>query len=619
MSEDISARVQTADSHSRARSARLGLGFWSLVITQFQGAFNDNALKFLVIYLVVDMSLPARQRDWLVLVVGALFALPFVLFSMTGGFLADRFSKRSVTIGTKWMELGVMIFALAALARGNLGLQAAGVFLLSSQAAIFGPSKYGLLPELLPEKDLSWGNGVVELGTFIAAISATVASGFLAFYFRGQQHWSGVILVGCTLLGLAASFGISRVPAANPARKFSNPLGDLREQIRTIRGDRVLSWAVVGNFYLWFLAALLQFTIVIYGHDILRIDERHISYLQAAVAIGIGLGSLATGYLSDAKIEYGLIPVGAVGMTIFGFLSATHGISLERAGAYLGLLGFFGGFYAVPLNALIQHRPDPARKGGVIAAANLISFVGVFAAAGVYFALAQGLRLQADEIFFAGACMTLAATFYAIVFLPDSVLRLGLWLLAHSIYPIRVEGRDNIPERGGALFVLPELTLLDAIFLAAATDRPIRFVTDAKPFIRAARLIRTALRITHLPENDTTNGFLKTISAAFSAGEAVCVAAEAASVVLEDPPGRDQLEEFLRETRAPVVIVSVKGAEDGLLRSEAGRLRLVRGSRLRSRVTVRFRAPLAPAESLHFAEALNLRKATPATRFSTPD
>ena len=237
----------------------------------------------------------------------------------------------------------------------------------------------------------------------MAAISATVASGYLAFYFRGHQERSGIALLACTLLGLAASFGISRVPAANPARKFNrNPLGDLGEQIRVIRGDRVLCWAVVGNFYLWFLAALLQFTIVIYGHDILRIDERHISYLQAAVAIGIGLGSLATGYLSDAKIEYGLIPVGAVGMTVFGFLSASHGISLERAAVYLGLLGFFGGFYAVPLNALIQHRPDPARKGGVIAAANLISFVGVFAAAGVYFALAEGLRLRADEIFFAG-------------------------------------------------------------------------------------------------------------------------------------------------------------------------------------------------------------------------
>ena len=593
------------------QSARYSPGFWSLVATQFQGAFNDNALKFLVIYLVVEMRLPARERDWLVLVVGALFALPFILFSMTGGFLADRFSKRSVTIGTKWMELGFMLFALVALARGNLELEATAVFLLSTQAAIFGPSKYGLLPELLPEKDLSWGNGVVELGTFLAAISATVASGFLAFYFRGHQEQSGIALLGCTLLGLAASFGISRVPAANPARQFNrHPLGDLGEQIHTIRSDRVLCWAVVGNLYLWFLAALLQFTIVIYGHDILRIDERHISYLQAAVAIGIGLGSLATGYLSDAKIEYGLIPVGAVGMTVFGFLSASHGISLERAAAYLGLLGFSGGFYAVPLNALIQHRPDPARKGGVIAAANLISFVGVFAAAGAYFALAEGLRLRADEIFFAGACMTLAATFYAVVFLPDSMSRLVLWVLTHSIYSIRVEGRDNIPERGGALFLVNKLTLLEAIFLSAATDRPIRFVADRTRFTRIAPPIRRALRVTHLPENDKAE-FLRAVSAAFSSGEVLCLGGEAASVLLEDLAERERLEECLRETRSRIVLVSVEDAKSGPLQSEDGHLHLAT-PRLHSRVTLRFRAPPAPSENLAFAEALSLLKAAPA-------
>ena len=623
----------------RSPSARYSFGFWSLVATQFQGAFNDNALKFLVIYLVVDMTVPGPKQNWLVLVVGALFALPFILLSMTGGFLADRFSKRSVTIGTKWMELGVMLFALAALARANLAMEAAGVFLLSSQAAIFGPSKYGLLPELLPEKDLSWGNGVVELGTFLAAIAATVASGFLAFYFRGHQERSGAILLGCTLIGLATSFGVTRVPAANPTRKFNrNPLGDLGEQIRRIRGDRVLNWAVVGNFYLWFLAALLQFTIVIYGHDILRIDDRHISYLQAAVAVGLGLGSLATGYLSDAKIEYGLIPVGAAGMMVFGFLSAGHGISLERAATYLGLLGFFGGFYAVPLNALIQHRPDPERKGGVIAAANLISFVGVFAAAGVYFAMAEWLKLRADEIFLAGACMTLAATLYAVVFLPDSLLRLGLWVLTHSIYRIRVEGRDNIPERGGALFLTQELTPLKAMFLAAATDRPIHFVADAKPFARMAPLIRKAMRITHRSENANTdnanNGIgraddgavdgavdgaigelLRMAAAAFSSGEVVCLAGEAASELLENPSESERWEEFLRESNSPIVVVSVGDAGRALQDDE------VRSSwrfSSRGRVTVKFDAPAMPAEGAWVTQALRSLKSALAPRFAAP-
>lgn len=383
------------------------------MVTQFQGAFNDNALKFLVIYLIVARDFPSGIRDQLVLLVGALFALPYILFSLAGGYLADRYSKRTVTIGTKIFEIGVMIFALASLAAGNLAMECAAVFLISTQGALFGPSKYGLLPELLPVSELSWGNGVIELGTFLAAITATMAAGFLAVAFRGRQIWSGVILLAFTLIGLATSFGISRVPAADLARRFrTNPLADLSGQLRIIAKDPVLRWAVVGNTYLWFLAALLQFVIVVYGHDVLRVDETQISYLQAAVGIGIGVGSLAAGYISRGKIETRLIPVGAIGMTIFGFWVSQHGLGVWSVRADLAMLGVFGGFYAVPLNALIQHRPAPAHKGGVIAAVNLLSFVGVFLAAGMYFLCASVAHLQPGQIFLTGAIMTIAATWY---------------------------------------------------------------------------------------------------------------------------------------------------------------------------------------------------------------
>ena len=398
------------------------LGFWSLIATQFQGAFNDNALKFLVIYLIVERSFPTAVRDRFVLLVGALFALPFILFSLAGGYLADRYSKRAVTIGTKVFEIGVMIFALVALAIANLPMEAAAVFLISTQGALFGPSKYGLLPELLPERELSWGNGVIELGTFIAAITATMAAGFLAVAFRGHQIWSGAILLAFTMVGLVMSFGISRVPAANLARRFrTNPFADLGGQLRIISRDRVLGWAVAGNTYLWFLAALLQFVIVVYGHDVLRVDETQISYLQAAVGIGIGVGSLAAGYLSRGKIECRLVPLGAMGMTVFGFLVSRHGLGIWPVRVDLCLLGFFGGFYAVPLNALIQHRPKPEEKGGVIAAANLLSFIGVFLAAGLYFVFSSVAHFHPGQIFLAGAVMTLAATFYAVFLLPDSL------------------------------------------------------------------------------------------------------------------------------------------------------------------------------------------------------
>jgi len=183
---------------------------------------------------------------------------------------------------------------------------------------------------------------------------------------------------------------------------------------------------VVGNTYLWFLAALLQFVIVIYGHDVLRVDETQISYLQAAVGIGIGIGSLSAGYLSRGKIESRLIPVGAVGMTIFGFLVSQNGLGIWSVRSDLAMLGFFGGFYAVPLNALIQHRPPAAQKGGVIAAANLLSFVGVFFAAGMYFFFASIAHLRPGQIFLAGAIMTIAATWYPALALQQDRRRDGV-------------------------------------------------------------------------------------------------------------------------------------------------------------------------------------------------
>src|SRR5436309_14254129 len=196
------------------------LGIWSLIATQFQGAFNENALKFLVIYLILAIEKDKAQRDQMELLVGVLFAAPFILFSLVGGYFADRFSKRTVTIWTKVFEVGVMLFAAASLAGPNLNLALAASFLGCTQGALFGPSKYGLLPELLPEEELSWGNGVLELGTFLAIILGSMSGSFLAEAFSRREIYSGLLLLGFTVVGLLWSFGISRVPAADPSKRF---------------------------------------------------------------------------------------------------------------------------------------------------------------------------------------------------------------------------------------------------------------------------------------------------------------------------------------------------------------------------------------------------------------
>ena len=194
-------------------------GFWSLIVTQFQGAFSDNAFRLLVIFLVVGSELSQGGKEG-VLLIGALFSLPFVLFSMMGGYFADRFSKRDVTIGTKVFEVAVMLLALIGLATDSLAIKVVAVFLMSVQSAIFGPSKYGLLPELLPEKRLSWGNGILELGTFSAIISGTIMGGLLAESLQGRQYFSGLILIGLALFGLVTSLGIKKVPPADPEKQL---------------------------------------------------------------------------------------------------------------------------------------------------------------------------------------------------------------------------------------------------------------------------------------------------------------------------------------------------------------------------------------------------------------
>jgi acyl-[acyl-carrier-protein]-phospholipid O-acyltransferase / long-chain-fatty-acid--[acyl-carrier-protein] ligase len=575
-------------------------GFWSLIVTQFQNAFNDNAIKFLVIYIIFAMNFGQRQRDFLVLVVGGLFALPFIFFSLTGGYFADRYSKRSVVIGTKLMEILVVGVAIAGLAMHNLPVECAAVFLISTQSALFGPSKYGLLPELLPERRLSWGNGILELGTFVGSISAVMAAGFLAEKFRGREGLAGVVLLGCTFVGLATSFGISRVPAADPTKKFRwNPFADLRLQMKTILSDRVLSWAVWGNTYLWFLAALLQFTIVVYGHDVLRVDEAHISYLQAAVGIGIGVGSFVAGYLSGGKIEYGLIPLGAVGMTVFAALLYNPGHTLQSAGSHLALLGFFGGFFAVPLNALIQHRPRPEEKGGVIAAANLLSFVGVFLAAGAYNLFSSAFHQTARGIFLDGAILTLVMTAYSIYLLPDSLLRLVLWMATHSVYRIRVEGRDNIPESGGALFVANHMSLMDALLLLASTDRHIRFLIFKdiydlpviKPF---AKMLRAIPISSQLRPRDMIHS-LREASEAIKHGEVVCIFAEGQITRIGQMlPFRRGFERIMKGVDAPIVPVNLDGVWGSIFSFERGRFIWKMPRSIPYPVTVSFGKPMPP-------------------------
>ncbi|HKW65602.1 MAG TPA: acyl-[ACP]--phospholipid O-acyltransferase [Candidatus Acidoferrum sp.] len=553
------------------------LGFWSLIATQFQGAFNENALKFLVIYLILALEHDRARREILVLLVGLLFAAPFILFSLAGGYLADRFSKRRVTIWTKVFEIGVMLLAVISLIGPSFPLALAAIFLVCTQGAVFGPSKYGLLPELLPDEKLSWGNGVLELGTFLGIIAGSVSGSILAKVFEGKEVISGLLLFAFTLVGLLTSFGISHVSAADPAKKFHlTSLIDVWSPMRLIRSDRVLSLAVLGNTYFFFVGALLQFNIVLYGQDVLRLDSVHGSALSAAIAIGIGFGSLAAGFLSSGKIEYGLIPLGAVGMTVLGASLGIPGLTYYEVIALLAVLGFCGGFFIVPISALIQHLPEERHKGGVLGAANWWSFVGVAAASGVYYAMSHWVHLSSGATFFWASVATLGATAYLLWLLPDSLLRLLLWIATHTLYRLDVVGRENVPARGGALLTPNHVSMADAAFLIASIDRPVRFLmfrgSYEHPLVKPFAKILGVIPIASDQGPREMIHSLRLATEALKNGEVVCIFPEGQMTRIgQMMPFRRGMERIIKGVDVPIVPVNLDGVWGSIFSFAGGR------------------------------------------------
>ncbi|PYS45630.1 MAG: acyl-[ACP]--phospholipid O-acyltransferase, partial [Acidobacteria bacterium] len=333
--------------------------------------------------------------------------------------------------------------------------------------------------------------------------------------------------------------------------------------------------AVLGNTYFWFLAALLQTNILFYSDDFLHAGPVRKGYLQAALAIGIGVGSLAAGYLSGKKIEYGLIPVGSIGLTAFALALFGNGLGFGTVAGLLGMLGFFAGFFVVPINALIQHRPDPDRKGGVIAAANLLSFAGIFLGSAVYYLFVM-VHLDARHIFLASAFITVAGTIYVLVLLPESLMRLLLWFLVHSIYRIRIEGRGNIPAKGGALFVSNHLSFIDALLLMASTERHVRFLMYKKyydhPLIHPFAAIIGAIPISAELRPREMIRSLRTANETIKSGHVVCIFAEGQITRIGQLlPFRRGLERIIKGTDAPIVPVNLDGIWGSVFSYEKGR------------------------------------------------
>jgi len=466
-------------------------GVQSFLWTQFLGAFNDNVFKIIVSLLALD-RLGLERGAW---IVGAVFILPFLLFSGYAGHLADRYGKRTVLVATKSLEIVSMLLALVGLVTGRLDVLLAVLFLMATQSTFFSPAKYGIVPEILPNEDLSRANGLLEMSTFAAIVLGTAFGGELIERGRDLPWLQGGVLVAIAVIGFVASFGIRRVPAAKPDRRLSlNPWAEIGHGFRRLLPDRTLRMTVVGLSFFWFLGALLQMALLPFGEQVLGVGEAAATRLYTPLAVGIATGSLVAGRLSGEKIELGLVPIGAFGLGIFSVVFA--GVSgYLSAATTLGVLGFAGGFFAVPLQALVQQRPADDEKGRVLATNNVANTVGILLASAVLAVLNDWWGLTIAETLTVVGVATLVASVYVLATVPDFFVRFVLWLLVHSLYRIRIIGRPHIPQRGPALVIANHVSWIDGPLIAACVQRFIRFMVYA-PYYRH-RLAHPLLRRMH--------------------------------------------------------------------------------------------------------------------------
>jgi acyl-[acyl-carrier-protein]-phospholipid O-acyltransferase / long-chain-fatty-acid--[acyl-carrier-protein] ligase len=376
-------------------------GFWNLMFTQFQGAFSDNALRWLVIFPVLaSVTLSDAEKDGFASHASLLFAIPFLLFSTIGGWMADRFSKRSVMIGVKLGEIAIMLFAALALKLEAQSLQLAAICMMGVHSTFFAPAKYGIMPEVVQPSKLSAGNGILELLTFMGIILGTFAGGWLAETLVHREMWSGLLLAALAAVGLITSIGIAKVPAADPGKKLNwNILGEIWCNLSLMKTDRDLWRANWGNTAFFFVATLVQINLALYAQKVFHLKPTEQAWLQAALSIGIGVGSMAAGKLSRGHIEYGLIPFGAGLMALAGLALGWPGIPMSGFAAGLAMLGLGGGLFIVPLISVLQHRPSPQIRGAVQGAASWLSWVGIAAAAISQTLLSGPAQLGYGQIF----------------------------------------------------------------------------------------------------------------------------------------------------------------------------------------------------------------------------
>jgi 1-acyl-sn-glycerol-3-phosphate acyltransferase len=611
-------RVASSQS-ALLRERRFAPFFW----TQFLGAFNDNLFKNALVILLAYQGLGAHgiAAPVLINVAAGLFILPFFLLSALGGDLADKFEKSTLVRRIKLGEVAIGVLALIALVRGD-ALWLIGVLgLLGVQAALFGPVKYALLPQVLSDEELVGGNGLVGMGTFLAILLGTLAGGLLVAHGPGGAAATGIVVVAVAVAGYLASRRIPPIPAVEPSLTIGwNPLRETWRTIAAARVNRTVFNSIVGISWFWFFGAVFLTELPSYTRLILAGNELVGTLLLATFSIGIGIGAALCERMSGRRVEIGLVPFGSIGLSLCAFdlyfavpdaaravesLSGVRGFLSEpyawRVLFDIFSISLFGGFYIVPLYALVQQRSPAAWRSRIIAANNVMNALAMVMAAALGALLLGVMGLNVAEVFMVAAIMNAAVAVYVYSLVPEFLVRFLAWMLIHTLYRVDHADLDRIPDRGPALIVCNHVSYVDAIVIMGCCRRPIRFVMYYTIFaLPLLRWVFKQARTIPIAPAKVDAALLERaydeIAATLEAGDLVCVFPEGGLT----PDGEIQefkrgVERVIARTPVPVVPLALKGLWGSIFSREGGRAFLKMPRRWRSHIELVAGDPLDPA------------------------
>jgi 1-acyl-sn-glycerol-3-phosphate acyltransferase len=539
----VAASPEHASQFKLLSQRRFAPFFW----TQFLGAANDNVFKIaftgLATYHAALFS--GIDPENTAFIISAIFIVPFVLLSATSGQISDKFEKSRLIRLVKSLEIGIMLIGGAGFLLHSALLLYLGTLLMGVHSTLFGPVKYAYLPQHLAKEELTGGNGMIEMGTFVAILIGTIVGGELADLGATGLPVMATVCLSIAVLGRLASSFVPLSPSSAPDLKINwNPFTETWRNLKLAHSDRVVFQSLLGISWLWFFGATFLTSFFNFAREVLGGDPQVVTLLLAVFSIGIGMGSLLCERLSGRKVEIGLVPFGSIGMTVFSvdLFFASHDLvagPIAGVGVFLSsrahwhvvadlfLLSMFAGFYSVPLYALIQTRSQPSHRARIIAANNILNALFMIVSSLLALVLLS-FKFTIPELFLVTGVLNAAVAIYIYRLVPEFLMRFLAWLLIHSVYRIRGVDLERIPEEGAALLVCNHVSFVDAVVIMAESPRPIRFVMDYQIFkvpilsfiFRTAKAIPIAGAKSH-PE--ILEAAYNSIDRALADGDLVCI------------------------------------------------------------------------------------------------